>query len=324
MAGTPVSPAGEAGPTSQVSLITIVYKVGAAAGRLLPLEMGERLARWISPVLALAMDSHRRMVARHQYRALRWRVKLDSQTPGAQTQATVGLLKTRRSTRIAFELYARYWLEMFRLPALSADVLDAGFDVPDYAFISETLERGKGLIIALPHLGGWEWAGHWLTKVQQQKVTVVVEALDPPELFEWFADHRRSLGMNVVALGPGAGVEVLAALKRKEIVCLLCDRDIGGDGIEVDFLGERTKLPAGPALLALRSGAPLMPAAVYFAERGGHRVVVRPLINTERSDKLRADVARVTQDIADQLGLLIAAAPHQWHMFGPNWPSDIA
>src|SRR5690606_17487239 len=93
---------------------------------------------------------------------------------------------------------------------------------------------------------------------------VVVERLDPPELFEWFTGLRRALGMNVVGLGPGVGTEVLAALRRNEVVCLLCDRDLQRTGVPVEFFGETTTLPAGPATLGLRTGAPILPTAVYF------------------------------------------------------------
>ena len=122
---------------------------------------------------------------------------------------------------------------------------------------------GTGVILALPHLGGWEWAGRWIADCGIP-ITVVVEPLEPPELFEWFADFRRSLGMDVVPLGPGAASAAIKAVKANGVLCLLCDRDIGGGGVEVEFFGERTTLPAGPATLALRTGAPVLPTAVYF------------------------------------------------------------
>ncbi len=306
-----------------ISPITTAYKLAASTARWLPSEQAEWLARGLGPVLSLVMDSRRLMVARHQHRALQWRSKLENETATADANF-VSLLQTRRATREAFTSYVRYWLELFRLPYLSAKVLDDGFGPAAYANVCESLKLGKGVIVALPHLGGWEWAGFWLAKVKHHRITVVVEQLDPPELFEWFAGIRRSFGMNVVPVGPNAGAEVLAALKRNEIVCLLSDRDISGDGIEVDFMGERTKLPAGPALLSLRSGAPLMPAAVYLTPRGGHVSFSQKILTPEREGKLRQDVTRVTQQMADELGLLIAGAPQQWHMFGPNWPSDQA
>jgi KDO2-lipid IV(A) lauroyltransferase len=129
--------------------------------------------------------------------------------------------------------------------------------------------------------------------------------------------------MHVVALGPNAGGEVLKALRDNHVVCLLCDRDLGGGGIEVDFFGERTTLPGGPATLALRSGAPLIPTAVY-ATPAGREGVLRPPLDTSRHGRLRDDAARVTQDLAVELEGLIGRAPEQWHLLQPNWPSDRA
>jgi lauroyl/myristoyl acyltransferase len=117
---------------------------------------------------------------------------------------------------------------------------------------------------------------------------------------------------------------VLTALRNNHVVCLLSDRDIGGGGVEVEFLGERTTLPAGPATLALRTGAPLFPTAVYYGGERGRRGVVRPPLDLARTGRLRDDVARVTQALADELGDLIRRAPEQWHLLQPNWPSDRA
>ena len=175
----------------------------------------------------------------------------------------------------------------------------------------------------LPHLGGWEWAAFWLASIEDIPITAVVESIEPPELFEWFVKFRQSLGMNVVALGPEAGSASLKALRNGDVLCLLSDRDIAGGGIEVEFFGEHTTLPAGPATLAFRTGAPLIPTAIYFDGDGdGHRAVLKPPIEVERQGKLRDDIARVTQDLARALEGLISAAPDQWHLLQPNWPSD--
>jgi KDO2-lipid IV(A) lauroyltransferase len=227
----------------------------------------------------------------------------------------------RRGVQRTFESYARYWAESFRLSGTSPEKLEAGMTTEGFEHIEAALGGGRGVIVALPHLGGWEWAGLWITEVKRIPVTVVVEALEPAEVFEWFADLRRSFGMNVVPLGPAAGGEVLRALRANHVVCLLSDRDIDGRGVEVEFFGERTTLPAGAATLALRTGAPLLPTAVYFAQ-GGHLGVVRPAIPVERAGRFRDDVARVTQAVANELEILIRRAPDQWHLMSPNWPSD--
>jgi KDO2-lipid IV(A) lauroyltransferase len=150
------------------------------------------------------------------------------------------------------------------------------------------------------------------------------EALDPPELFEWFVDLRQRLGMTVVPLGPSAAGAVMRALRNNEVVCLLCDRDLERTGVEVEFFGERTTLPAGPAMLGLRTGAPILPTGVYFTPRyNGHHAIVRPPVPAQRiADSLRDDVSRVTQSLARELELLIRRHPEQWHLFQPNWPSD--
>jgi KDO2-lipid IV(A) lauroyltransferase len=128
--------------------------------------------------------------------------------------------------------------------------------------------------------------------------------------------------MNIVPLGPSAGGEVLRALKDNHVLCLLADRDIEGAGIDVEFFGERTRLPGGPATLALRTGAALLPTACYFKRRGISCVCRPPMVVTRRGKRLRDDVARLTQELAGELEVLIRAAPEQWHLQQPNWPSD--
>jgi KDO2-lipid IV(A) lauroyltransferase len=229
----------------------------------------------------------------------------------------------------AFASYARYWGESLRLPGSSPEEIDAGMSWEGIGRISRAVQDGRGAILALPHLGGWEWGGFWMAQ-QGFAMTVVVEALEPPELFEWFAGFRRSLGMQVIPVGPGAAMAVVRALRAGGVVCLLCDRNIGrSGGVDVEFFGERTELPGGPATLAMRSGAALLPSAVYFDGPGhGHRAVVlpeivpRPVARGSSSGELRAEVARMTQRLARDLEVFIRHAPTQWHLMQPNWPSD--
>jgi len=283
------------------------YRLAALTARGLPGFAAQGLAPMLGLGASWSNLERRAMIGRHLRRA----------------DPTLGGVRLRRAVQEAFDSYTRYWLESFRLPHLGGRAVERGMRVQGYEHVVTALEDGNGVILALPHLGGWEWAGRWLVE-RGHGITVVVEEVEPPELFDWFVGLRQQLGMNVVALGGSAGREVLAALRRNDVVCLLSDRDIQRTGIEVEFFGETTTLPAGPATLALRTGAPLLPTAVYFTDRtDGHLGVVRPPIDTERSgDGLRADVARVTRSLALELEHLIRRAPHQWHMFQPNWPSD--
>ncbi|HEX9995417.1 MAG TPA: phosphatidylinositol mannoside acyltransferase, partial [Acidimicrobiales bacterium] len=229
----------------------------------------------------------------------------------------------RRAVLATFRSYARYWAESFRLPSRTPAELDAAMSVEGFEHITAALDSGSGAILALPHLGFWEWAGFWLARVKAVPVSVVVEPLDPPDVFDWFTSFRRSLGMEVIPLGPSAGTQVVRALKANHVVCLLCDRDLAGGGVEVDFFGERTTLPAGPATLSLRTGAALLPTAVYDWS-GRHHGVVRPPLALPARGRLRDDVATLTQRLALELEGLIRAAPEQWHLMQPNWPSDRA
>jgi KDO2-lipid IV(A) lauroyltransferase len=258
--------------------------------------------------MARLQRDQRAMVARHMRRVL---------GPDASER------DVNKAVDGAFESYAAYWLESLRLPALAPETVTAGLVTEGYTtYVRDGLAAGNGVILSLPHLGGWEWAGRWLAD-QGHHITAVVEPLQPPELFEWFAELRSSLGMTVVPLGPGAGTAVMRALRANEVVCLLSDRDLGGGGVPVTFFGETTTMPAGPATVALRTGAPLLPTAVYFtAERDGHLGIVRPPLTIERAGRFREDVGRLTQLLAIELEALIRQAPQQWHMFQPNWPSD--
>jgi lauroyl/myristoyl acyltransferase len=288
-----------------VSRVVTAYKLGAAAARLVPGPIARLAGRGMGAAMGRGDAERRRIVARHQQRV----------HGGALSPAAL-----RRAVQRAFDSYARYWVEAFRLPQLTPADLDAGMSYEGYEHIAAALDGGKGAILVIPHLGCWDWAGAWVA-TQGVPITVIVEPLEPPELFEWFADFRRSLGMTVVPLGPEAATASMRALKNNELLCLLSDRDIGGGGVEVTFFGEQTTLPGGAATLALRTGAPILPVGAYY--RGDlHHGVVRPPIPVERTGRLRDDVQRVTQLVANELEALIRKAPEQWHLMQPNWPSD--
>ena len=283
------------------------YRMAALAARGLPGFAAQGLVPAIGLGANFASPERRSMIERHLRRA----------------DPTIGGTRLRRAVQEAFDSYTRYWLESFRLPHLSTRAVERGMRVEGYDHVTAALEHGNGVILALPHLGGWEWAGRWLAD-RGHGLTAVVEQIEPPELFEWFAELRNKLGMNIVSLGPSAGREVLAALKRNDVVCLLSDRDIQRTGVDVEFFGETTTIPAGPATLSLRTAAPILPTAVYFTDRtDGHLGIVRPPVDITRSGEgLRSDVHRVSQALADELEYLIRRAPSQWHLFQPNWPSD--
>jgi len=284
----------------------LAYRAGAETARRLPAPLGRSLARLASHVMLRTWGDRRRQVTRHLQRV----------SDGTLTGAALD-----DATAAVFANYSRYWHELFRLGPESGAELQRTFDVCGGAHLDAAIAQGRGVILAVPHLGNWDLGGAWLAG-RVGGVTVVAEPVEPPELFEWFVATREALGMQVVPLGSGAGAAVLHALRQGKVVCLVSDRDISGDGVEVEFFGEQTRLPGGPATLALRTGAPLLPTATYFSGDHGHRARFGAPLGVERRGRLRDDVTRVTQDLAHRFEELIRAAPEQWLMMQPNWPSD--
>lgn len=228
----------------------------------------------------------------------------------------------RRMVRRAFMSYARYWVEAARVSGYSpSTVREKMIRVEGLDHLAAAMGRGRGVIMAMGHLGGWELGGAWLADAGYP-MTAVAEVIAPPALYEFFVKERSKLGLTIVPLGDTSGHELLRALRAGGLVGLICDRDLTGNGIEVELFGEKTRLPPGPAALALRTGAAVLPAAVYFGPRRGHDAVIRPPISYERRGALRDDVAGMTRAIAAELEKLIRRAPEQWHVFQPNWPSD--
>jgi KDO2-lipid IV(A) lauroyltransferase len=290
-----------------MDLVTPAYRGASTLARLLPAGVVDAGAPQVAALTALLSADRRAMVERHQRRI----------DPGLAGPAL------RQRVRDVYRSYGRYYGDSFRLPGVSPAELDARLTYDGYEQVEAARSTGTGPVLLLPHLGSWEWGAFWMTRVRHIPVTAVVERIDPPALFDWFVEFREGIGLEIVPLGPEAGRSIVGAIRRARVVALLCDRDITGTGVEVDFFGEKTTLPSGPAVLALRTGAQLLPSAVY--DRGRiHHGVVRPPVPVERRGTFRDDVARITQLIAYELEDLIRAAPEQWHLLQPNWPSDRA
>jgi lauroyl/myristoyl acyltransferase len=229
----------------------------------------------------------------------------------------------RRWTRRTFSEYGRYWLDGARIPYLRPEAIRERirFEGDSERLVRAAAAEGRGVVMALPHVGSWEWGGAWLG-LEGMPMTAVAERIEPERLFEWFVDQRTQMGLHVVPLGEGSGGAVIRALRAGAVVGLVSDRDLVGNGVEVEFFGERTTLPGGPATLALRTGAALLPLVVYSGPGHWHTAVVHPRLNTERTGSLRADVQRLTQELATCFETFIRRRPEQWHMYQPNWPSD--
>lgn len=285
-----------------------VFKSIAAVARILPAPAMQRVSRVATAAIPTFSQDRKIIVERNLERS-------------SGTQSTAA--QTADKVKAVFRSYARYYTDTARLPGLSAAEVDRGFSYEGFRHIEDGVAKGKGTILVLPHVGGWEWAGSWLAKVPGYEVTAVVEPLENDELRDWMQGWREAVGMHILPLGEGLGTQLLRRLRDNHVVCLMSDRNLGDGGVEVDFFGEKTELPGGAATLALRTGATIVPVAVYH--RGGHNhAICEPPVPTERVGKMRDDIARITQNIADVMEMQIRREPEQWLMLQPNWPSDHA
>lgn len=222
--------------------------------------------------------------------------------------------------RASLASYARYWREAFRLPSMDHAELGRKLWVRDIDTVFAALDHGRGAVLALPHSGNWDMAGVWLAQNHGTFATVA-ERLKPESLYNRFLAYRQSLGFNVI---PSSGGErpaydvVRDWLLDNGIVCLMADRDLSRRAVEVDFFGERSRLPAGPARLAIETGAPLFPAHCWFDGDGWGCAVYEPI------DTSSGDVSAVTQALADRFAANIAAHPEDWHMMQPQWVADLS
>lgn len=227
--------------------------------------------------------------------------------------------------RRALRSYARYYLEAFQLPARSTEQILAGFRLGRDHLLAENVAAGVGSIVALPHAGNWDAAGAWVA-ARGWPITTVAERLKPEGVYEQFLAFRRSLGMEILPThgGERPAFDVLEErLKAGAVVPLLADRDLTARGVAVEFFGGRTKMPAGPALLALRTGAPLYVASMWFDAdaAAGHLDGPVPVPGPEEGP-LDARVRVTTQRIADLLAAGIARHPEDWHMLQRLWLDD--
>ena len=265
----------------------------------------ERLDVAVAKSLALRLgrrSSSRARLARNLARVLRG----EGRAPSAE------LLE--RYVARGFASYGQYWAEGAKLPALSERAITSRFVIAEgLEHLEEAFALGRGVVIALPHVGSWEWGGSFIASLGMP-MTAIAEELSPPALFEWFKAKRESIGIHVEPLNAEASTKLLNVLKSGGVVGLLCDRDIAGGGVEVEFFSSRVTLPGGPATLALRTGATLLAAACYAGPGRDHFAVVTAPIPAQREGRLREDVTRVTQAIAEELEDLIRRAPEQWHV----------
>ena len=283
----------------------LAFRGAAGVFGLLPEAMMRRVGQALGVVWSIVAPKKRRLLRRTMSRVV-----------GDGPEAD-------RLARQMFVSYARYWAEVFWVrPRRKADIVrHAHLEGTEH--IDAAVAAGRGIVLALPHLGNWEAAG---AKAEAIGIPVlaVAESLPNRRITEWFLNVRRHMGIDVVLTGGGGSVtaELVRRLHEGGTIALLSDRDLSGRGVAVEFFGERTTIPAGPVALADRTGAALLPVGCYFAPGRGHRFVVHPALPPSDAPSADERVADGAQRLARRMEAIVRADPAQWHLFQPNWPSD--
>ena len=279
-------------------------RAGVGLVGLLPGAAARMLGK-VAGTIWWALDGdRRRMATRHMSRVLG--------DPVAARRASRGVLMS----------YGRYWAEALWAKKRRVDRMLATTTVEGLEHILDARDAGTGMIYALPHMGNWEAAAPVAGR-EGVPVVAVAEKLSNERITNWFTRMRATFGIEIV-LATGS-VEVMrrleGAIASNKAVALLSDRDLKGRGVSVEFFGEQTTLPAGPATIAIKTGAPMLPVASYF-DGDGHRVVVHPPIPVPEGLPRSEQVQIMTQALAHEMEGFIRQEPEQWHLVVPNWPSD--
>jgi phosphatidylinositol dimannoside acyltransferase len=226
----------------------------------------------------------------------------------------------RELSRRAMRSYVRYWTEMFRLPRWTPEQLRDGVIPHDMDRVRDPLRAGRGVIAALPHMANWDLAGAWACD-DGMPLTTVAERLRPESLYDDFVRYRQGLGMEVLPLTGGEpALPILAErLRAGRFVCLLADRDLSRHGMSVPLLGESARLPIGPAVLAQRTGALLLPVTAAYEGRRMHVWVHEP-VDVGPDD---GAVEKATVAVADVFTDAIRKSPADWHMLQRVFESDL-
>ncbi|MBB6171036.1 KDO2-lipid IV(A) lauroyltransferase [Nocardiopsis mwathae] len=234
------------------------------------------------------------------------------------------LAQLRALSRATMRSYMRYYYEMFRLPAMSAETVLGRVRATGIERVEENIRAGRGVVAALPHMANYDLAGAWIA-MRGIPPTTVAQRVRPESVYRRFVAFRESIGIEVLPLTEGDG-DNFATLARRlgdgGLVCLLADRDLTRSGVEVEFFGETARMPAGPAALAERTGAALLPVSLWY-EGEDMRVRVHDEIPVPGEGGRSARVHDMTQRLAAEFEGAIAEHPENWHMLQRVFTADL-
>jgi KDO2-lipid IV(A) lauroyltransferase len=223
-------------------------------------------------------------------------------------------------THAAVRSYLRYWCESFRLPAWPVDDVVARTRTVGEHHLRDAYAQGRGVVVPLPHMANWDWAGAWACATGMP-VATVAERLRPERLYDEFVAYRTGLGMQILPLtgGDAALPRLEEWLRAGRLVCLLADRDLSRTGVEVQLCGAPARLPRGAAMLARRAGVPLVPVTLHYVDRDLTITFHPPVEHSEGPDGL----VQMTQGVADAFTAALREHPQDWHMMQKVFVEDL-
>jgi len=217
---------------------------------------------------------------------------------------------------LSMHSYLRYWCDTFRFPDWSTERIAGTVELTNGHLLIDALESNTGIVVALPHAGNWDHAGAYFCG-KGAKLVTVAERLKPEALFRRFLEYRQAIGMEVLPLDGRVIATLAQRLRSGGLVALVADRDLSKTGISVNFFDGIARMPAGPALLALNTGVPLLTAYVSYTPVGIHIEFRKVTIPTEGTQQEK--VLSIVQRCADNFADGIAAHPEDWHMMQRIW-----
>lgn len=220
-------------------------------------------------------------------------------------------------TKLGMRSYMRYWFDTFRLNKWSKERIIQTTKVNDEHLLRDPIAKKLGCIVALPHAGNWDHAAAYFCSTGIN-LTTVVEQLKPEAIFKKFLDYRQSIGIEAISHKEKSIPILTQRLEMGKLVALVADRDMSRNGVEVDFLGGVAKMPSGPALLALKTGAPLITAYISYLP-SGIEIFFDETISLPTSGSEAEKIKLITQSIADNFARKIRENPVDWHMLQRIW-----
>ena len=223
-------------------------------------------------------------------------------------------------TKEGMRSYLRYWFDTFRLNKWSKSrIIQTTFVVREN-LLRDPIQKKNGCIIALPHAGNWDHAAAYFCSTGIP-ITAVVEKLKPEAIFKKFLAYRESIGIEAISHKEKTMPILMERLNQGKLVALVADRDMSRNGIEVNFLGGVAKMPAGPAILAVKTGSPLVTAYIRYIDKGIEitfdETIKLPVTGTEEEQ-----IRIVTQSMADNFAKRIKDSPVDWHMLQRIWVDE--